>query len=160
MEKIKVLKTITKGTKKITYLDNGNIRVQSMNSEPSKTQQQFAAASDINNIMAKYKKTGEINFPRQNQGSYADLTQMKNYQQSLDTVIKAQEAFDTLPSDVRKKFQNNPAELLEFLGDPNNDEEAIKLGLKIQKQTAPNDETKTKKQNDDSAKTKKPNDPE
>ena len=34
-----------------------------------------------------------------------------------------------LPSDVRSRFGNNPAELLDFLNDNSNYDEAIRLGL-------------------------------
>jgi len=56
-----------------------------------------------------------------------------------------------LPSDVRKRFSNDPAELIDFLADKKNDEEAIKLGLKIKKNVpGSNDETKkSKNKNDD-----------
>ena len=37
--------------------------------------------------------------------------------------------FDNLPSDVRNRFNNNPAQLLDFVADPENKEEAIELGL-------------------------------
>ena len=44
-------------------------------------------------------------------------------------VIEAGEMFDALPSRIRKRFNNSPAQLLEFLADTANVSEAISLGL-------------------------------
>lgn len=38
--------------------------------------------------------------------------------------------FDTLPSKLRLRFGNDPAEFLSFVEDPANDQEMIDLGLK------------------------------
>ena len=64
---------------------------------------------------------------------YADLTQAGDYQSSMDKIIKAQDAFLTLPSDVRKRFGNDPQAFLAYMDDPANMEESIKLGLRIKK---------------------------
>lgn len=45
------------------------------------------------------------------------------------TVMKAKDAFMTLPSEVRRRFQNDPAELLEFIEKPENKEQCIKWGI-------------------------------
>jgi hypothetical protein len=37
--------------------------------------------------------------------------------------------FEDLPAEVRFKFDNKPAELLKFMSDPANADEAIDLGL-------------------------------
>lgn len=91
--------------------------------------QSFADECNINNIMSKYQRTGLIDHVAKVQGSYGDFTSVQDYQLSLNQVIEAQDAFDELPSSVRKRFGNNPAELMAFLSDPDNREEAVKLGL-------------------------------
>lgn len=109
---------------------DGSIRVVTKPSgEPSRVQQQFLEASDINNIMRKYHQTGMVTHLNHNPGRYADLTKIKNYQDSLQTVINAEAAFMTLSSDVRKRFSNSPQEVINFLQNPNNLDEAVKLGL-------------------------------
>jgi len=137
--------------KEIIKLENGNVRVRTINKNPSRTQQQFVEQCDVNNIMKKYRVTGQITHLNTKQGVYADMSSIKNYQENLNTVIEAQNAFMALPSDVRKRFSNDPAELIDFLADKKNDEEAIKLGLKIKKNVpGSNDETKkSKNKNDD-----------
>lgn len=114
---------------KITKRENGSIRIQTLDFDESKTQQQYLEQSDINNIFKKYMSTGEITWTNSKIGQYADLLDMPDYQQALNLVIDANEAFDALPSSIRDRFQNDPHQLLEFIKDPNNKEEATKLGL-------------------------------
>lgn len=132
--------------KKVTK--NGDrVRVATVNAEPSKTQQQFRDQCDVNLIIAKYKKTGEITHLARQRGIYADVSSITDYRDSLQKVLDAQSAFGTLPSHLRVRFANDPQRLLEFLQDPNNYEEGIQLGLLTPKPTAnaptaKNDETK------------------
>lgn len=114
--------------KEVTVEKNGRVRVRTINSEPSMTQQQFAAECDINNIMKKYD--GRINLvPFTASGHFADLTELGDYQSMLDKVLVAQDAFASLNADLRKRFNNDPAQLLSFLQDENNYDEGVKLGL-------------------------------
>lgn len=103
---------------------------------PSKTQQHFKRECDINHLMAKYQKTGVIDHLNQYQGDYSDLTDVPDYQTALLKVQSAQTAFDSLPSSIRSKFQNDPAQFLDFVSNPDNIDEMIELGL-ASKQPAP-----------------------
>lgn len=116
--------------KKITERENGTLRIQTVFKKKTRTQQQFAKDCNINNIIKKYKKTGVITHINTKTGVYADMTQMPNYQEALQTVIHGQTAFDQLPAELREKFKYNPQEMMDYLNDKRNDEEAIKLGLK------------------------------
>lgn len=96
---------------------------------PSLTRQADADDCDINVMMAKYQATGEP--PRANPRSpqYGDFTAVPQYQEALNTVMRAQEDFDALDAKTRERFGNTPAGMLAFLSDPANREEAIKMGL-------------------------------
>lgn len=98
----------------------------------SLTQQQFKEECDVNNILAKYKRTGLLSHFNKHQGNFGDFSNLNDYQTNLDKIRKAHESFDSLPSEVRSKFNNDPGLLIEFLSDSKNDSEAIKLGLKQQ----------------------------
>jgi len=115
--------------KKIIKLENGQKKVVTINDLPSRTQQNFKDQCNINNIMKKYHVTGMVNHLNNKKGTYADLTQVKDFQGCLQTVIDAQASFMTIPSEIRKKFGNDPQALIEFLKDPKNKDEAIQLGL-------------------------------
>ena len=112
----------------ITKIKN-RIRVQTFNSDPSQTEQQFKDDADANHIMAKYLKDPTYDPFIKKTGIYADVSQVPDLAQALETVTQAQASFDALPSDLRAKFGNSPVQMVEFLRDPKNTEEAIKLGL-------------------------------
>lgn len=114
--------------KKIIEKD-GRVRVMTINDEPSKTQQQFKETVDVNNIIRRYKTTGQIDHLNKRRGMYLDSTNIPDYQTSLQTIIDAQASFSALPSAMRKRFSNDPGEMIKFLSDPKNRDEAINLGL-------------------------------
>lgn len=93
------------------------------------TQQQFRDECDINNIMKRYQATGVIDHLNMRRPEYGDFSNPIDFQNGLNTVIEAQELFAAMPSAIRDRFGNDPLELLRFMADPNNHEEAIKLGI-------------------------------
>lgn len=102
------------------------------NDEPSLTQQHFKDEADINNIMARYQKTGVLVDPltqTTRKPMFDDFSELGDFRDHQQAVIDAQEMFMELPSRLRARFANDPAELLQWLSDPANKEEAIELGL-------------------------------
>jgi len=97
----------------------------------SRTVQSHREACDIPSIVAKYKRTGQLPIMRMQarQGSFGDFSDAPEYQECLNRVIEAQTAFDALPARVKERFRNDPANLLAFLADEKNTEEAVALGL-------------------------------
>lgn len=126
--------------REMTIRDNGSVRIQTINTLPSKTQQNLKSETDINNIMRKYHAGVAVTHLNKKQGSYLDLSTISDYQTSLEKVIQARESFASLPSETRKKFNNNPEELITFLSEPKNTEEAIILGLKQKPTITPHQE--------------------
>ena len=96
---------------------------------PSQAKQSFKDECDINKIMAKYQKTGLIEHTKNVQGSYGDFTGMDDYHASINQVMAAQQAFMALPSTIRARFENDPAQFLSFMDDEDNMTEAAELGL-------------------------------
>lgn len=98
---------------------------------PSMTKQSFVDECDINNILREYSVSGQLRHisQRAELGMYADLPDQTDFQTALNIVLEGQQAFDTLPAKVRNRFNNNPAEFLEFMADPANQDEIISLGL-------------------------------
>jgi len=95
----------------------------------SKTQLQFKEESDINNILAKYKQTGQISHINPHQPITGDFSNALDYQTALHKIKHAQDTFFSLPSKIRNKFSNDPSQLISYLEDKENHAEAIKLGL-------------------------------
>lgn len=113
---------------KKTIRPDGSTRVQVFNEEPTLAMQQFKDEVDVNNIMKKYRVTGVLPVTGKT-GRYLDVSDLPNYQESLEIVMKAEDSFNSLSAEVRKRFDNDPQLLFDFLKDPKNKDEAIKLGL-------------------------------
>jgi phage internal scaffolding protein len=96
--------------------------------EPSLTQQHFKDETDINNILRQFNITGLL--PEQTLSPcYGDFTGIGDYHGALNAVIAAEDGFMALPANLRARFGNDPAQLIDFLNDENNRSEAEKLGL-------------------------------
>lgn len=95
----------------------------------SRTQQNMKQECDVNFVMSKWAKTGLMRHVTGLKPSYGDFTNVTDYLSASQAIIDAQDAFMSLGSKVRERFQNNPAALLAFLADPANEEEARELDL-------------------------------
>lgn len=92
--------------------------------------QEFKDECDINKLMKRYKATGLFpQFPGQ-EPRYVSNIGMPDYQEALHIVMAAQDQFSGLNSDLRKRFDNDPAKFLAFVNDPANADELVKLGLR------------------------------
>lgn len=96
--------------------------------EPTMAQQQFRDEADINTIMERFGRTGELIAPVR-MPQYGDFTGVSDYHTAMNAVIEAQTSFDALPAKVRARFDNDPGRFVEFCLDDNNRDEAVKLGL-------------------------------
>lgn len=112
---------------------NGTIRIRTINEEPERTQQQYKDSCDVNTIMKRYEQTGVLTHVHAKEGRYSDLGEPKDLMDAMTRLHKAEDAFRTLPASLREKCQHQPAKFLEMLQDGSNDEELIKLGIKLPK---------------------------
>jgi len=99
-----------------------------VNLEPSMTEQSHKDSCDINVILDRFAKTGVAN-GNSRMPQFLDTCDLPSYQESLNVIIDADEAFMSLDSKLRKRFDNDPAKLLEFVDNPSNLDECIELGL-------------------------------
>lgn len=99
--------------------------------ELSMTKQSFVQECDINNIVFEFTQHGMVTHvnERAQQGAFVDLPDSVDYQEAIEIARSAQTAFDQLPAHIRRRFDNSPEKFLDFLQDPANQDEAIKLGL-------------------------------
>lgn len=111
--------------------------------ELSLTRQEFADECDVNHIMRGMERSGVINHLNPLSGSFGDFTGVSDYQTALHEVEAAQAEFDALPSRVRNRMANDPANLIAFMEDDANEDEARELGLlpDLDEQTAPPETT-------------------
>lgn len=105
----------------------------------SRCKQSFKSDCDVNRIVARARKTGYLIDPSivaNRQAVFMDCSNV-DYMDMLNRVNVAQRAFDALPSDVRSKFDNDVAKLLDFVADPANEDAAIALDLLPKKVVVP-----------------------
>lgn len=117
------MKIVARGYYDVVGVDQGGLSCP----EDSLSVQASKDDCDINNIVKKYLRTGEL--PGARQAAYLDLCALPNYQEALNTVIAAEEAFMMLPADVRREFDNDPSKVVSFLDDDRNYQKAVSMGL-------------------------------
>lgn len=98
---------------------------------PSLTQQSEKDSTDINLIVKQYCECGVCPSCNVHQPLSEDMLAMstQTFQEVMQQQAQLISAFNELPANVRKKFDYNPLKMLEFVEDPNNKEECVKLGL-------------------------------
>ena len=102
----------------------------------SLTKQSFASECDINTIIKRYNATGYLTDPTVKATripSFGDFTVVPTFQEAQNKLIEADSAFMALPSSLRARFNNDPAQLIAFLMDDANAAEADELGLTVSK---------------------------
>lgn len=119
-----------------TYYDNkyvspGLAFVNPETGEPEVTRTKQASKNecDINIIVKKYLDKGQLPVLNPLPPTYGDFSDVPDFMTAFDMVKKAEDAFYALPAAARKKMDNDPAKLLDYLGNPDNFAEAEKLGL-------------------------------
>lgn len=105
--------------------------------EPSLAKQSFAEECDFNAVLGKWERTGVLEHINPVAPQFVDVSNLPDYQAAMNTVISADAAFNALPATVRDRFANDPARLVAFLQSPDNEAEAVKLGLVVDKSEAP-----------------------
>lgn len=104
--------------------------------QPSQTLQSFKDDADINCIIARYENTGVLvdpTVPVSRIPNFGDFSDLPTYQEAQNVIIAATNAFDTLSSKIRERFNNDPAAYFDFVRSlkKGSDDyaEAIRLGI-------------------------------
>lgn len=96
----------------------------------SLTEQHHKNDCDVNQILKRYLKTGILDSRNVKTPMYGDFSfAPSDYRQAVELLEEARSRFLALPSEVRERFGNDPGAVLDFLNDPANRDEAVKLGL-------------------------------
>lgn len=102
------------------------------NARPSTVQQHHAASSDINAIMARHAGNAPgvpVGNPSATRMPRFEALSSQSYHEMLNRVTDIRSKFATLPSRLRRRFNNDPYQMFRFLEAPENRFEAVKLGL-------------------------------
>lgn len=93
---------------------------------------------NINNIVKRHGMDMIAKTALLNQGEYImDDNPTNDFQEAMFIVTKANETFQKMPSEIRKKFNNSPAEYMDFIQNPENIDEMVSLGLAQRKPDEP-----------------------
>ena len=93
------------------------------------TKQSDLKDTDINSIMKRFERTGQLPDMIVKTPRYGDFSEVPTYQEALEIVTLANDQFLNLDVDVRNRFDNDPAKFLGFASDPKNMDELETMGL-------------------------------
>lgn len=101
-------------------------RVQTSHNTPeTKAVQSEKKSSDINNIVARAIKTGQLPVLMSRQ-PIEQLPDAQTYQEMLNQVVFAQQSFERLPAEIRSEFHNDPVNLLTAVSEAEGNEALTK----------------------------------
>jgi len=103
---------------------------------PSRTVQSSRDEADINTIVKRFGITGTL--PQAVvPPTYETFDEVFDYQSALQTVMEADQAFMSLPADVRRRFNEDPGAFVDFCSKEQNLPEMRKLGLALPEKASP-----------------------
>lgn len=98
--------------------------------------QEFKDETDINTILKRFNVTGQlptgVRMP-----TYGDFTGVSDFREALHAIQEAEDSFMAMPAHIRKRFDNDPAQFVDFCSQPENADEARKFGLSVPLAAAP-----------------------
>lgn len=95
----------------------------------SMTDQQFLPDCDINCILKQFAVKGEARAVQS--GVYGDFSTIGDFRDCLERINHAKGEFEALPADLRSRFGNDPVAYVDFVLNPENVNECVKLGLRV-----------------------------
>lgn len=101
------------------------------------TEQHHKESCDIHVIMRKAERTGILSHVRKFKGEYMNMATAPDFKTAQDTIAQAKSMFETVPSRIRNKFHNDPAEFLTFMQDDSNYDAIVEMGFDASHLTPP-----------------------
>ena len=101
------------GTKQPTYKDG-------------RTKQSFRDETDINQILKRAQKSGTMSHVSKYEARYGDFSNFDFFEAQLQ-LAKGGEIFDALPMELRREFNQSPADFFQYVNDPANKDRLEKL---------------------------------
>lgn len=86
--------------------------------DPGRTKQEFKKECDINNIMAKFRKTGAIEHVQKHGAVYGEASGV-DFTEAMRIVTHGNTLWEELPSHIKDDY-SGPAEFLDFVHDEAN----------------------------------------
>lgn len=105
--------------------------------DKGRTKQAFKDGCNVNRIVKRFRRTGVMDERVMNrrQAAFGDFSSVGDFRELHDRILRAKEEFDSLPSDVRVRFKNDPGELVSFVDNPENFKACVEMGLLVEQET-------------------------
>jgi phage internal scaffolding protein len=97
--------------------------------EESKTEQSHKSEVDINNIVKRAGNMELISKVAALQEFVFDDVTGNDFQENMNAIIKARDTFESVPSDIRRQFDNDAAKFMDFVYNPENKDKLVEMGL-------------------------------
>jgi phage internal scaffolding protein len=108
---------------------NGRVACSFETTGESMTQEHFREETEILNIIRRHDRNGVIDHINTGKAIYGDFSEITDYRDMIHKLREADSAFAQVPSDIRKRFENDPAKFFNFVSDPANADELAEMGL-------------------------------
>ena len=108
---------------------NGRVACSFETTGESMTQEHFREETEILNIIRRHDRNGVIDHINKGKAIYGDFSEITDYRDMIHKLREADSAFAQVPSDIRKRFENDPAKFFNFVSDPANHSELAEMGL-------------------------------
>lgn len=107
---------------------NGTIGIKTYSDQPSKTNPNYKDEVDVNHIMDRFLKTGQLTHVNQTQLQYLgeDFQQLPDLQSSLHHIKNMEHVYQNLNKKFKNRFKSLQ-EFLEFAERPENQDELEKI---------------------------------
>lgn len=114
-----------------TYFKREKSQGVDFSESPTLTDQHFKDECNMQHIVQRALHTGCIDPSLvRSIGKYVeDGAAVGTFLEAQRIVARGKSVFEQLPSDMRNRFHNSPVELLHFLQQPENRDEAVKMGF-------------------------------
>lgn len=82
----------------------------------SRTKQSHKDECDINNVMRRFEKTGVLEHTAKYEPQWGDFVNTpSSFQEAMHQVQEAERMFMDLPAKLRKRFDNDPGQFIDFV---------------------------------------------
>lgn len=98
-------------------------------------QQHFKDECDINTIASRFL-AGQIELQPVDP-SFVDYSDVPDFQTMLNKLRQGEAAFAALPADIRGRFDHDPGQFMDFVHDPANVDELVKMGILTKRESPP-----------------------
>jgi hypothetical protein len=97
---------------------------------PSLTKQSYKKQCDIQHIMRGYKSTGVFSHLNKNAKNltFGEVNINKSWHETQNLLASLRSKFETMPDTIKLKFKTSK-NMIDFISDPKNLKESVKLGL-------------------------------